>query len=82
MFKLPEGGTITLSKIREMLNFLKMPTIGNTPVHLEIILQIEGKSVLLLYVNQNTFTELTSGDGELIKLLFILFLLLSKIHFQ
>lgn len=69
MFKIAENGTITLNKLRELLNLLKMPTIGNIPVHLEIILQMEGKSVLLMYINQNTFTDLTSGDGE--KILFI-----------
>lgn len=58
------GGTITLSKLREMLSTLKMPTIQKVAVHLEIIIQFEGKSVLIIYINQNTFNELTGGDGK------------------
>lgn len=59
-----DGGTITLSKLREMLSTLKMPTIQKVPVHLEVIIQFEGKSVLIMYINQNTFNELTGGDGK------------------
>lgn len=66
MFEVPADGKISLSKLREMLNVLKMPTIGNVPVHLEIILQIEGKSVLVFFVNQKTFEDLTNGDGAAI----------------
>lgn len=59
-----DGGTITLTKLRQMLSTLKMPTIQKVPVHLEIIIQFEGKSVLIMYINQNTFNELTGGDGK------------------
>lgn len=45
-----------------MLSSLKMPTIQKVPVHLEIIVQFEGKSVLITHINQNTFNELTGGD--------------------
>lgn len=59
-----DGGPITLSKLRQMLSTLKMPTIQKVPVHVEIIIQFEGKSVLIVYINQNTFNELTGGDGK------------------
>lgn len=60
-----DGGVIKLSKLREMLSMLQMPTIQKVPVHLEVIVQFEGKSVLIMYINQNTFNELTGGDGKL-----------------
>lgn len=63
-----DGGAINISKLREILSEYKIPTIQKVPVHLEIIIQFEGKSVLIMHINQNTFNELTGGDGELLRL--------------
>lgn len=64
LFKNHNGATINLNKLREILSSLKMPTVQRTPVHLEIILQMEGKTILLLFINQKSFNDLTDGDGE------------------
>lgn len=58
------GTEIPLNKLRELLSALKMPLIQRTPVHLEIILQIEGKSVLIFFLNQDSYNSLTEGDSK------------------
>lgn len=53
-----------LDALRKLLTTLKLPEIQNTPLHLEVIVQIEEKSVLSFFMNQNTFQNLTDGDSE------------------
>lgn len=59
------GGQINLNKLRTILSSLKMPTVTKKPVHLEIIVQIEGKTILFFFLNQQSFNALTEGDSEL-----------------
>lgn len=40
-----------------------MPTMKKTPVHLEIVVQVEGKAILFLFLNQKSYNTLTEGDG-------------------
>ncbi|XP_063709940.1 uncharacterized protein LOC134838357 [Culicoides brevitarsis] len=49
-------------KLKEILGSMKLPTVSNTPLHLEIVIQVEGKSVLSYYLNQTSFESLTNGD--------------------
>lgn len=58
------GATINLSKLREFLSSLKMPTVTKVPVHLEIIVQMEGKTILFFFLNQQSFNALTEGDSK------------------
>lgn len=58
------GTTINLSKLREILTSLKMPTVTKTPVHLEIIVQMEGKTILFFFLNQQSYNTLTEGDSK------------------
>lgn len=62
--KNPFNEPITINKLRELLTSLKMPVVKNTPVHVEIILRIEEKSVLSFFISENTFQNLTDGDSE------------------
>lgn len=59
------GAHINLNKLRTILSSLKMPTVTEPPVHLEIIIQIEGKTVLFFFLNQQSFNLLTEGDSTL-----------------
>lgn len=38
---------------------MKAPQVNDTPLHLEFILQMEGKTVLSYYLNQKMFSEMT-----------------------
>lgn len=58
------GAQINLNKLREILSSLKMPTVTKSPVHLEISVQIEGKTILFFFLNQQSFNALTEGDSE------------------
>lgn len=59
------GATINLNKLRQILSSLKMPIVTKNPVHLEIIVQVEGKAILFFFLNQQSFNALTEGDGKL-----------------
>lgn len=61
------GATINLNKLRQILSSLKMPTVIRSPVHLEVIVQIEGKTILFFFLNQQSFDSLTEGDSESLK---------------
>lgn len=63
-----KGGQINLSKLRSILSSLKMPTVTKRDVHLEIIVQIEGKTVQFFFLNQQSFNALTEGDSKSMKL--------------
>lgn len=52
------------NKVRSLLDTLKLPVVATTPLHLEVILQIEGKSVVTYFLNEKTFANLTDGDRE------------------
>lgn len=58
------GANINLSKLRTILSSLKMPTVTKPPIHLEIIIQMEGKTVLFFFLNQQSFNALTEGDSK------------------
>lgn len=53
------------NKVRTILDTLKLPVITTTPLHLEVVVQIEGKSVLSYFLNEKTFANLTDGDRKL-----------------
>lgn len=79
------------NKVRTALDSLNLPVVATTPLHLEVILQIEGKSVVSYFLNDKTFANLTDGDSEynnpnttFFKLKFIWFqhfAVLSRINF-
>ncbi|XP_037954576.1 uncharacterized protein LOC119684578 [Teleopsis dalmanni] len=48
--------------IKHLLNLMSAPIIRNKTLHLEFIIQMEGKTVLSYYVNQNTFQKMTYID--------------------
>ncbi|GAB0097423.1 ATP:guanido phosphotransferase [Sergentomyia squamirostris] len=48
--------------LRNILNGMKLQPIPQTPVHLEFILNVEGKAVLSYHLNQTSFMNITSGD--------------------
>lgn len=52
------------NKVRTLLDTLKLPVVTTTPMHMEVIVQIEGKSVLSYFLNEKTFANLTDGDRE------------------
>lgn len=58
------GSQINLNKLRKILSSLKMPTVTRSPVHLEIIIQVEGKTILFFFLNQQSFNALTEGDSK------------------
>lgn len=58
------GAKINLNKLRKILSAIKMPTVTKSPVHLEIIIQVEGKTILFFFLNQQSFNALTEGDSE------------------
>ncbi|XP_055375125.1 uncharacterized protein LOC129607901 isoform X2 [Condylostylus longicornis] len=71
---------IKLINLVEIFEKMNIPKINSTPLHLEFIIQIEGKTVLSYYLNQKTFVNLSYGD--LISRLNILFLADSHINMQ
>ncbi|XP_037039543.1 vitellogenin-3 [Bradysia coprophila] len=64
------------NKVRTLLDSLNLPVVATTPLHLEVIVQIEGKSVVSYFLNDKTFANLTDGDI----LNRINFILLSNSH--
>lgn len=52
------------NKVRTLLDTLKLPVVTSTPLHLEVVVQIEGKSVLSYFLNEKTFANLTDGDRK------------------
>lgn len=58
------GAEINLNKLREILTSLKMPTVTKNPVHLEISVQVEGKTILFFFLNQQSFNALIEGDSK------------------
>lgn len=71
MFNRPSGYTQSndsLKVLRNLLSLMKLPKIPNTPLHLEVIVQFEEKSVLSFFMNQNTFQNLTDGDSKWLSL--------------
>lgn len=61
---LAQNGQINLNKLRQLLTSLKMPTVTKNPVHLEIIVQLEGKAILFFFLNQESFNAITEGDSK------------------
>lgn len=50
--------------LRDILRNLKLNTVSDIPLHFELILQMEGKSVLSFYLNQTSFDSLPQGECE------------------
>lgn len=60
----------TFKSIKTLLAMLQAPIVNSKDLHLEFILQMEGKTVLSYYLNQRMFRQLTydnskCGDQEL-----------------
>lgn len=55
---------LKFEELSNILKFMKMQPIQSTPLHLEFIVQLEGKTILSYYLNQTTFYNLTDGDSE------------------
>ena len=56
--------SLKMEELLKILTLMKKQPIASTPLHLEFIVQFEGKSVLSYYLNQTTFYNLTEGDRE------------------
>lgn len=56
--------TLKMEDLIKILAAMKLQPVQSTPLHLEFIVQFEGKSVLSYYLNQTTFHILTDGDRE------------------
>lgn len=56
------SASLKMEELSKILNLMKMQS---TPLHLEFIVQFEGKSVLSYYLNQTTFHNLTEGDRKI-----------------
>lgn len=57
--------SLKMEELLKVLSLMKLQPISSTPLHLEFIVQFEGKSVLSYYLNQTTFYDLTDGDRKL-----------------
>lgn len=57
--------TLKTDDLLKILKLLRMQPIQSTPLHLEFIIQYEGKTILSYFLNQTTFQNLTDGDSEL-----------------
>ena len=56
------AASLKLDALKEIFEAMHAPRVSYTPLHLEFILQMEGKTVLSYYLNQKTFHNLTYGD--------------------
>jgi len=54
----------TFKSIKALLAMLQAPIINSKDLHLEFILQMEGKTVLSYYLNQRMFQQLTYENSE------------------
>lgn len=50
--------------IKTLLAMLNAPLINSKDLHLEFIVQMEGKTVLSYYLNQRMFDQMTYTDSE------------------
>lgn len=41
-----------------------MPTVTKSLVHLEISVQVDGKTILFFFLNQQSYNALTEGDSK------------------
>ena len=57
--------SLKMEELSKILSLMRLQPIQSTPLHLELIIQFEGKSVLSFYLNQTTFYNLTDGDRKL-----------------
>lgn len=48
----------------KILKQMRMQSIQSTPLHLEFIVQYEGKTILSYFLNQTTFDNLKDDDSE------------------
>ncbi|XP_059612356.1 vitellogenin-2 [Phlebotomus argentipes] len=48
--------------LRSILNGMRLHPVPQTPLHLEFVLNVEGKAVLSYYINQTTIMNITEGD--------------------
>lgn len=58
----PENNTIKFENLKNILAMLKAPRIESNPLHLELIVQMEGKTVLSFYLNQQSYMNLSYQD--------------------
>lgn len=56
--------TLKTDDLLKILKLMKMEPIQSTPLHLELIVQFEGKTILSYFMNQTTFNHLSDGDSK------------------
>lgn len=56
--------TLKTDDLLRILKLMKMDPIQSTPLHLELIVQYEGKTILSYFMNQTTFNHLSDGDSK------------------
>lgn len=56
--------TLKTDDLLKILRLMKKEPIQSTPLHLEFIVQYEGKTVLSYFMNQSHFNHLTEGDSK------------------
>lgn len=54
----------TLKSLKTLLAMLKAPMVASKNLHIEFILQMEGKAVLSYYLNQRMFQQLTYDNSK------------------
>lgn len=57
--------TLKTDDLLKILSMMRMQPIQSTPLHLEFLVQYEGKTILSYFLNQTSFYNLTDGDSEL-----------------
>lgn len=57
--------TLKTDDLLKILKLLRMQPIQSTPLHLEFLIQYEGKTILSYFLNQTSFYNLTDGDSKL-----------------
>lgn len=59
-----DSESLKMEELLKVLQLMRMQPIQSVPLHLEFIVQFEGKTVLSYYLNQTTFYNLTDGDRK------------------
>lgn len=65
----PDINKDTILNLRNLLDKGELPNIKGTPLHLEIIIQMEGKTILSFYLNSSTINNLASSKYLILKII-------------
>lgn len=74
--------TLKTDDLLKILKLLRMQPIQSTPLHLEFLIQYEGKTILSYFLNQTSFYNLTDGDSKFKFFILIYTLNICYFYFQ